>query len=608
MHKSILAIVTLLCAIPLLAYGDLSQQINTWVQSPGGQLTVNGAYAKGSGLANPTVLTSKNGSQFYNYSTAGGAGNVATITLSPFENYMINSVTIDGQSMIAGGTTATGITYNAGTKVINLTANTDYANGAIPAIWVTFLRAQLSFTVNPGTGYIVFPSGVQPNVYSGPTYRVFEFIPAKGQYISAITPSSSSNMAYTTDPAVLPAAVNQKVIVTVSSITGTATLSATVGGTVATSSMTTAAAARTCDACHLAQGLDNGTAVATNTAATNAIFGTWSGGIHKAAGLFCSDCHAGSNTGAHPGQINTTLCVTCHGGTTTPDGNPHSNSSTAPVAGGSCIACHALPRDAKGIASANNASGLYVQDNNGVRAVVGEFSRWSHHVTGVTLDDAHCVACHKEGTIGAVTANGVTTQQVLIDPANHMHDNSVHLRDVTAANNDATITWTPDSTTPEFGNLDTFCMNCHSAAGAQSPVSLQVQAYINANGLAATGKTAQPSNPFGDTISNQYDLIQRPAVVDVDDQFNTTNPSHHAVKGKRYSGRTRTGGYRAVSNSAGSSTFDASATVAGGTGLGCRFFIRNLAWQAFNPVRRRQVPKRLHDLWNNRRRYRKLPG
>jgi hypothetical protein len=531
MHKRILAIVTLLCAIPLLAFaGTGLQQINTYVTSPGGSLQVD-SYA---------AQTSVNGDLFLSYSSSTSTN---TVYVTPKSGYFVNSLIFDGTPQSAS---------SIATIVASGLAVTDG-----DSVQVSFLRSPLSFSVNTGNNYIVFPNGDQPNVFAGATYRVFEFIPAKGQYISAI--NHTGTLTFTTDPATLPAAVNQKVIVTVSAITTSSTLSATAGGTSAAAipaGDTLAQAGRACDACHVAQGLD---------ASSAAIFKPWSSGIHKVSGtgIFCADCHSGANTGAHPGQINTAFCITCHGGTTTPAGDPHSNSSTTPVAGGSCIACHTLPRNAKGTSAGNNATGLYVQDNNGVRAVVGEFSKWSHHVTGVTLDDSHCVACHAEGTI----SGGV----VLIDPANHMADQSVHLRNVS---NDSVITWTPETaTTPaamstQFGNIDTFCMACHSATGATSTVSLAVQAYINTNGLAAQGKTASPTNPFGDTISNQYDLIQRPAVVDVTGQFNTANPSHHAVMGQRYSGRTRTGATRQVSTVSGASTFDASGTVAGGTGIG----------------------------------------
>ncbi len=277
MHKRILAIVTLLCAIPLLAFAVNMQQINTWVQSGGGSLSVNSGPAQ----------TSLQGSAWNSYSSSTGTN---TVAIAVDGNYFVNSLILDG------------VPQTASQIATLLTSGIPISqNDATPSVWVSFLRQQLTFTVNGGAGYIVFPSGAQPNVYAGATYRVFEFIPAKGQYISAITPSSYANITYTTNPSKLPAAVGQKVIVTVSSVTSDATLSAAAGGTAAAfvlpAGMTVAQAGRTCDACHMAQGLD------TNPP----LFALWSSSAHKASGVNCADCHQGTSTGAHPGTINVAL-------------------------------------------------------------------------------------------------------------------------------------------------------------------------------------------------------------------------------------------------------------------------------------------------------------
>jgi hypothetical protein len=214
-------------------------------------------------------------------------------------------------------------------------------------------------------------------------------------------------------------------------------------------------------------------------------------------------------------------CGTCH--------YPH-NPTNAPFIGGSCVACHAFAQD-------ETDKGNYVNDNNGVRAIVAEFSKWSHHVTGVTVNNAHCAACHLEGKV----SNG----QIVVDTTKHMADAQVHLRN---ADNDADFVWDPAA--PNHSNMDNFCMSCHDANGATSPESAQIQAIINSKNLVATGKTASATNPFGDTISNRYDKMQRPAVVDASSQFNLGNNSHHAVKGPRYTGRTRLAGDRQIASPA----------------------------------------------------------
>ena len=79
----------------------------------------------------------------------------------------------------------------------------------------------------------------------------------------------------------------------------------------------------------------------------------------------CANCHTASRVGSvHGAQVPTTQ---------------------------DCVLCHS-------VAAPNHGANL-VNDNNGVRAITGEFAKWSHHVTGVTLNAAHCTACHMEGTI-----------------------------------------------------------------------------------------------------------------------------------------------------------------------------------------------------------------
>ena len=171
--------------------------------------------------------------------------------------------------------------------------------------------------------------------------------------------------------------------------------------------------------------------------------------------------------------------------------------------------------------------------NAGVRAVAGEFEKWSHHVTGVSLQNAHCAACHLEGKVEG--------GKIVVDRTYHMAGGITHLRN---ADTDADMQWNPAA--PNHTTMDNFCMSCHDANGATSPKSAAIRALM----IPAAGKTASASNPFGDTISNRYDKMQRPAVVNVDNQFDLANNSHHGVKGPKYSGRTRTAGPRQIVNAA----------------------------------------------------------
>jgi hypothetical protein len=78
--------------------------------------------------------------------------------------------------------------------------------------------------------------------------------------------------------------------------------------------------------------------------------------------------------------------------------------------------------------------------------------------------------------------------------------------------------------------MDQFCFSCHNSGGAPTAIAA----------VGAVNPLATAANPFGDTISNQYDQILRPAVVAVFDQFDTGNTSHHAVRGTRYTNSTLT--------------------------------------------------------------------
>ena len=248
------------------------------------------------------------------------------------------------------------------------------------------------------------------------------------------------------------------------------------------------------------------------------------------------ECHNGKvPAGFIATDLVTRGCSSCHTDSSGTAGNTIHSIQFAdlgiPNVYNDCIGCHAIVQ--------THPTNVVKDNNSGVRAVTAEFTKWSHHVTGATLDNAHCAACHLEGK---VSADGTKIQ---VDRTYHMLDDQTHLRN---ADTDADMQWKPSA--PNHTTMDVFCMSCHDANGAISAGSQAIQAYININNKNAVGKTASASNPFGDTISNRYDKMQRPAVVDVSSQFNTTNNSHHGVKGPRYSGRTRAAGPRQIASPA----------------------------------------------------------
>ncbi len=286
-----------------------------------------------------------------------------------------------------------------------------------------------------------------------------------------------------------------------------------------------------CNGCHVADltvgmgSLNKGTV----SAATFKVLSSTINGVAK-GDIYCTKCHNGAN--AIPHNTNLNAGITCFGCHTDPlgQGNGIGDAhSVKPLPG--CVDCHAVQQP--------QVAANMVNDNNGVRSITQEFGKWSHHVTGVTLNNAHCAACHLEGTIDP------EADDVVVDASKHMVDNLVHLRNVA---DDSEFAWNPAQ--PNHSNMDNFCMGCHSATGATSTMSQAIQTFINVKGINATGKTASAKNPFGDTISNRYDKMQRPGVTNVNDQFAATNNSHHGVKGPRYSGRTRTAGSRQIASPA----------------------------------------------------------
>jgi hypothetical protein len=254
--------------------------------------------------------------------------------------------------------------------------------------------------------------------------------------------------------------------------------------------------------------------------ATAAVAGKY--GPVAAGAIFCTGCHT-----TIPHQTTNLVaglsCIVCH----TSDSGKGGTGDAHAIKGTSCVGCHAVGQGNP------FTDKTLVNDNAGVRAVTGEFTKWSHHIVnapGVAIVDEQCAVCHLEGTVGQYGFG--------VDGTKHMVDNKTHLRNV--QDDTKEFAWNPEA--PNHSDMDNFCMACHSAAGATSQMSLKLQALIT----PLTGITASPLNPFGDTISNKYDKMMRPAVVNVDNQFDTANNSHHGVKGARYTGRTRAAGARQI--------------------------------------------------------------
>ena len=308
----------------------------------------------------------------------------------------------------------------------------------------------------------------------------------------------------------------------------------------------------------------------------------------------CQGCHGGGaqHNGVgpipFPNPLASSRCIVCHttaiaalfttdlvSATSNEDfagkcGSCHTGDKTGPAIGvgihganlpfrDDCVGCHNVGREAP-----PHRSDQIVSDNSGVRAITGVSGEFeaanrnnvigyrSHHIyngTGVDPQNAQCIACHLEGKAAA-------GRTVVTDPAYHMMDGKIHLRDGnsnltypessngnvhTLGADKISYEYAWDPAKPNHQSMDQFCMSCHNNSGA-------VIAYANMSS-ALHGMTAipgamalSPKNPFGDQLTNAYDQKVRPGVVNVYDQMNPGNSSHHAVRGPKYTGRTRAAG------------------------------------------------------------------
>jgi hypothetical protein len=240
-------------------------------------------------------------------------------------------------------------------------------------------------------------------------------------------------------------------------------------------------------------------------------------------GAGCAGCHGPSHNDVNPATSG--RCYECHGGNFYPShlgnavaiqnnncNNCHQPHNTTQFVQGTCVACHAVGQDA-------TASGSFVDDNSGVRAITAEFSKRSHHITGGSPKDEQCAVCHLEGKV----VNGI----VMVDSAYHMKGAAIYLRN---ADTDAAFVWSGT----EHTNMDNFCFSCHDSNGATSAGIAAIMTGKNFGGPFS------PTNPFADTLTNGYDQVARAGVVDVKTAFTTSNASHHAVSGQRYKYRFST--------------------------------------------------------------------
>ena len=248
-------------------------------------------------------------------------------------------------------------------------------------------------------------------------------------------------------------------------------------------------------------------------------------------GSDCGQCHGNPpNTGSH-GGVSANVCSGCHlhvndSATSAPFFNDlplHINGVLD--GGGDCITCH-------------DTGGAGTTGPNNRDAIVTEFGlAWGHKKSGRgTVTVADCIVCHLEG-------NSATQS-----PSSYHADGNIDLRDPDGAGETPItdyasnpFTFTEFSISFNAGDrasaistnsgdpqyiADTltqkFCIACHDGDGATNPTA------------RTTGGTAEM--PFGGidlganyTVTNG--AVAAGGLVNVSDQFATTNSGYHPVRG-----------------------------------------------------------------------------
>jgi len=525
------------------------------------------------GNAGGTVSPSSVGNVYYGYTLQAPL----TFTFAPMAGYSITSVTgipAGATSNIPGGvnqratvTLPAGFVFTGALDLEAVTVNTTPSiNHILPQTVVQGSNVKLTASVNniPGATY-------SWSYVSGPANTAV----AVGAKMTTVAgPALTLNNAGTaTANFTAPATAGQyKFLVTVGSQTSLATVNVLASS---------ADSANQCQFCHTANQVPQ---PATGQPFYN-IGNAYQASVHSGSTTSaCSGCHYGTANGSHPGSVYSssvdpiTFKVTAAGATVNNHGTPTTvttgnvvctgchgtlhetatltvacnschmgtTSSTGvftPAAGGTdahnvqalpgCVNCHAVAQA--------NISPLLVNDNSGVRAIIPEFQKTSHHIyngpTALPVDQ-QCAICHLEGSVGNYGFG--------VDITKHMKDKYVHLRN---ANDDSEFLWDPSAANPDFTGMDNFCMNCHNANGAVGSTTATngikaIQAAISSGHLTPNKATAQ--NPFGDLLSNKYDQITRAQVVDVFSAMDPANASHHAVRAQKYSTRVTTSAMQAA--------------------------------------------------------------
>jgi hypothetical protein len=229
------------------------------------------------------------------------------------------------------------------------------------------------------------------------------------------------------------------------------------------------------------------------------------------------------------------VCNVCHSDTL--HSNYYWNGSNSHNAGTDCTTCHKHNTGFVGDGPCMDCHNQAQSDLYNTRQVVGaggDFVRLSRHVSDGTsteiVTNYDCIVCHAEGD-----ANKVAAATGWLDNSKHKNGTTANNRMVKLRNVDS-ISQTYDFNKNVVDetmrtDMDTFCMNCHDADGASG---INVNATSDGLNLNST-RALTPFNPNDNLRNGRDGFTTRTRVIDVKSQFDTANPSHHAVRGARYS-------------------------------------------------------------------------
>ena len=347
MFKKTFAMATMLCVLPVMAH---AWTLNTWVKSAGGymqspnvagnQTSANGSVTRSYTTTTPLTVTvtpnpgfsisvlSKNGliqtladptavysttvlgppnqsvqatfaRTSYTLSASAGAGGTVSpasitpvylggqspakvFTYTPSSGYSVQSITVPGHVLnsdyqLLNATTNAAVTLPAATNVsVKVSIGTVKGSAALTGtFFIVGANAGPSQTVLAGA-----PVTLDGSASTGATTYAWTQVsgPATVTLFGANT-----NQATFTAPATLG---NYVFRLTINGGSSSATTTVSVTNNIAQ------AGRSQCENCHSQQGIGTG------------VFANWSTSDHKTNSVMCYNCHVGTNTGGHPGNLN----------------------------------------------------------------------------------------------------------------------------------------------------------------------------------------------------------------------------------------------------------------------------------------------------------------